>query len=648
MRKILTLIICAFLALDAAAAGHTITVEGKIAPSELPLAGNGLLGFIPSIDGLGTQRTYSATVHERGNRNSVSKIRPVMSPFHLTVSADGLEPVRRTLDMGRGSFSTTLENNRMRLKATQRALRGLPCFAMLEVEVEALADVSTDFIDHPAIASKDSLISTSKKVKNEGKYHLMTRRELSYSDGRDIAVSTSAVVCAPGATAIGTDTIAVNLKKNQKTWFCILSAICSSADYGDPWQESERQILFALREGRDRLVARHEQLWSDLWQSDIVIDGNEELQKAATSALYHLYSSIRPGSRRSIAPLGQSGQGYNGHIFWDADTWMLPVIAVLHPELARPMVDFRIDGLPAARKRAQGMGYAGAMFPWEADPFGEESTPTFALTGSMEQHITACVANGAWTYYCTSGDKDWLRTQGYPLMKECADFWASRVERNSDGSYSIKNVVGADEYAIGVDDNAFTNGAAKAAMLHTTEAAETLGLQPDSRWKEIADNLSFHYFDDGTMREHATYDGATIKQSDVTLLGYPLGIMTDPDELVRNINYYNDKLDLAHGPAMSHGVMAVTLARHGRPEDAAKALDRAYKPNLRGPFMVLAETASNNRTYFLTGAGAMLQGIIFGYAGLEISPEGVIQTSSDLPQDITGVSVSTPFGHFSR
>lgn len=149
------------------------------------------------------------------------------------------------------------------------------------------------------------------------------------------------------------------------------------------------------------------------------------------------------------------------------------------PDLARSMVDFRVDGIPAARKRAQGMGYKGAMFPWEADPDGEESTPTYALTGSMEQHITACVANGAWTYYCASADKDWLQTDGFPLMKECAEFWLSRAEPNEDDSYSIRNVVGADEYAIGVDDNAFTNGAAKAALIHTAEAAEVLGLKTD-------------------------------------------------------------------------------------------------------------------------------------------------------------------------
>ena len=639
---------CVLGAVCVSAAKRVITVEGDLKATELPLLGNGLMGFIPSEDGLGTQRTYSAGVHEPGNASSVSKIRPVMSPFALSTSFAGLKAERRTLDMDRAAFTTVLANNEVRIAATQRSLRGLPCVSMLEVEVEALADVDGEFVDRAAIASKDSIISSSKRVSNEGKYCKMMRRELRYGGGAEVVASTSAILCDEGSEAVSADTVKVALRKGKRTSFCIITSICSGADYSDPWQESERQVLFAVREGRDRLVARHEKLWDELWQSDVTIDGNEELQTAVTTALYHLYSSVRAGSRRSIAPVGQSGQGYNGHIFWDADTWMLPVIAVLHPELARSMVDFRVDGLPAARKRAQGMGYEGAMFPWEADPNGEESTPTYALTGSMEQHITACVANGAWLYFCATGDIDWLRDEGFPLMKECADFWLSRVERNDDGSYSIKNVVGADEYAIGVDDNAFTNGAAKAALTHTREAAERLGITPDSRWSEVADNLKFHYFDDGTMREHATYDGAQIKQSDVTLLGYPLGVITDAKELLKNINYYDSKLDLKHGPAMSHGVMAVTLARNGRPEEAAKALDRAYRPNVRGPFMVLAETATNNRTYFLTGAGAMLQGIIFGYAGLDITPSGLSQVKTSLPASVKKITVHTPRGTYTR
>ena len=93
-------------------------------------------------------------------------------------------------------------------------------------------------------------------------------------------------------------------------------------------------------------------------------------------------------------------------------------------------------------------GYRGVMFPWESDDSGEEACPVWALTGTLEQHITADIAIAAWNYYCVTKDREWLRTSGYPLISQAADFVASRMHKNSDGSYSFLNVVGADEYAL--------------------------------------------------------------------------------------------------------------------------------------------------------------------------------------------------------
>ena len=120
----------------------------------------------------------------------------------------------------------------------------------------------------------------------------------------------------------------------------------------------------------------------------------------------------------------------------------------------------------------------GAMFPWESAETGVEETPVWALSGPFEHHITACVAIAAWNYYCVTQDKNWLREKGWPILSATADFWASRVERNGPGKYDIKNVVAADEWAENVDNNAFTNAAAKANLQFATEAAKLLGLLP--------------------------------------------------------------------------------------------------------------------------------------------------------------------------
>lgn len=330
---------------------------------------------------------------------------------------------------------------------------------------------------------------------------------------------------------------------------------------------------------------------------------------------------------------------YNGHIFWDSEIWMYPALLVLHPELARQMLDYRVDGLDAARRRAYVHGFRGAMFPWEGDDRGEEATPTFALTGPLEHHITADIAIACWNYYCVTGDRSWLIRDGYPLMQETARFWCDRVSRNDDGSYSIHNVIGANEYAAGVTDNAFTNGAARRALEYAAAAAEVCGERPDPRWKEIAAGLRILRFPDGVTREHATYGGERIKQADVNLLGYPLGIVTERAALLRDLSYYESRIDPHNGPAMSWSVFAVQYARLGMVSEAETMFRRAYLPNLRPPFGTFAETATSGNPYFMTGAGGMLQAVLFGFGGLEITSAGLVQRSSVLPSSWKSLTV---------
>ena len=97
--------------------------------------------------------------------------------------------------------------------------------------------------------------------------------------------------------------------------------------------------------------------------------------------------------------MGLSGLGYNGHVFWDAELWMYPALLVMHPELAKSMVEYRFQRLEAAKRNAFANGFKGAMFPWESAESGVEETPVWALSGPFEHHITADVAIAAWNYY---------------------------------------------------------------------------------------------------------------------------------------------------------------------------------------------------------------------------------------------------------
>ena len=381
--------------------------------------------------------------------------------------------------------------------------------------------------------------------------------------------------------------------------------ICSKRDFVDPYNESERQITYAIHEGTDRLMAFHCQLWNELWQGDIRIEGDDDAQRAVRFALFNLYSFGREGTGLSISPMGLSSQGYNGHIFGDTELWMYPPILLLNQGIAESMVNYRTNRLAAACKRAITHGYRGAMFPWESDDAGEESTPTFALTGPLEHHITADIAIACWNYYCVTHDLHWLRSHGYQLMKAVADFWVSRAERNEDGSYSIRSVVGADEYAI-----------------------------------EVGKNIRILSFANGVTREHATYNGEMIKQSDANLLAYPLGIITDPKIWEKDMEYYTDRIDPKDGPAMSYSVFCVQYVRMGDAKKAYEMFRRCYEPNLRAPFGVIAETATSNNPYFATGAGGLLQAVINGFCGLQITDEGIVQVPSVLPKHWKKVTVT--------
>ncbi|MGZ8559207.1 MAG: glycoside hydrolase family 65 protein, partial [Chitinophagaceae bacterium] len=240
-----------------------------------------------------------------------------------------------------------------------------------------------------------------------------------------------------------------------------------------------------------------------------------------------------------------------------------------------------------------------------------------------------------------------------PILSATADFWASRVERNGVGKYDIKNVVAADEWAENVDNNAFTNAAAKANLQFATEAAKLLGMVPDPDWINVAANIPILKMParpgqsdgaDGVTREHATYNGEGIKQADVNLLSYPLKQVTDPALIKKDLEYYESRVPNEGTPAMTQAIFTLLYARLGNKEKAFHWFKDAYLPNVLPPFRVVAETKGGTNPYFATGAGGILQSVIMGFGGIEITPKGIIQIKSVLPAGwksltLTGIGI---------
>jgi len=382
----------------------------------------------------------------------------------------------------------------------------------------------------------------------------------------------------------------------------------SGWDASDP-QQAHREIIFA-----------HKAAWAKLWQRDIIIDGPRKDQQAIHSCMFYLLQSVREGSQWSIPPMGLSADSFSGHVFWDADTWMFPALILQHPELARSIVDYRYNTLHGAIANAKASGYKGAQYAWESGYTGKEDVPVVEYRS--ERHINGDVALAQWQYYLATGDLNWLRTRGYPVIKATADYWLSRVVYVPEKDRcEIKRVVPPDESAGIIDNSVYTNAIARMNLEIASRAAELIGLPINPRWQFVAGRM-YIPFDEKSKRfiEFDGYRGIPIKQADPELLAYPLQIPMpafDTARVYRNtLDYYAPKV-MPKGPAMTHSAHAVIRARLGDCDAAYKDFVRSYKPYLRGGLNYFNETPSEFRDNycFLTGCAGPIQATLFGFAG---------------------------------
>lgn len=626
---------------------------------------NGMIGIVSSYEPFKVKDVVLAGAYDQYGRGRVSNFLRSFNLLNMNLDIDGKRVdskntgnMKQQLDMQKAAFTASFDfGDKANVEYSYYALRHLPFTVLMDIVItakkditisgasvmeapDALRDVQNYYneIDRPHVVI--SLLTSSAKSPT-GKLLMCASNTFLFSESHS---QEPRVIHEMWDNNMHLMKFSKTIKANETYRFSVAGSSITSAHHDDPLNEVERMTVYAKLEGRERLIRFHSNAWDQLWKSDINISGDEQTQQDVHSMLYHLYSFVREGTAMSISPMGLSGLGYNGHVFWDTDLWMFPAILVLHPEMARSLVEYRFNRLEAARRNAFNHGFKGAMFPWESADTGVEETPVWALSGPFEHHITACVALAAWNYYCVTQDKNWLREKGWPILRETADFWASRVERNGPGKYDIKNVVAADEWAENVDNNAFTNAAARANLQNATEAAKILGITPDADWMKVAVNIPVLKMADGVTREHATYKGEGIKQADVNLLAYPLKEVTGAAQIRKDLEFYETRVPNEGTPAMTQAIFALLYARLGNGEKALHFFKDGYLPNLNPPFRVIAETKGGTNPYFATGAGGLLQSMLMGFGGLEITPQGIKQVKSALPAawksiTLTGIGV---------
>jgi len=371
----------------------------------------------------------------------------------------------------------------------------------------------------------------------------------------------------------------------------------------------------------NNLKELHIKEWEKLRKNggSVSADGFPLLSKAINSSLYELLISTDPEEMYSISPGGLSTNNYNGHVFWDFEIWMFPVLAVLYPPTAKNGILYRYNSINGAKEKAKQNNYDGAMWPWESAGSGEEVTPYTAITGLLEHHISGDIVFAARQYYLLHRNETFLKNEICKIATETAKFWASRVQKDAKDLYHILNVIPPDEFAVNVSDSAYTNMIAKISLIFASRKCT----QNDT-WEEIAENLCVPQgFSENIILEHIGYKfGTLVKQADIILLSFPLEFINDLEIARQNFEYYK-KVISPWGPAMTWPMFFIqSLDFSNTTSDVTESIRsffyKSFMSNTKGPYMVWWEFSDIGATHFATGAGGFLQAIIYGFIGLRV------------------------------
>lgn len=513
-----------------------------------------------------------------------------------------------------------------------------------------------------------------------------TKRQLAAAATLSAEVSTSAALSSefnscPGFPALCVET---DLDAGQTLQVDKLVAFATDRDRpavpGDsPFRTREVAAAELSVVAYDSLRESHIAAWERVWRrGDVIIEGDDEAQLALRFNLFQLLvAAPQTDDRVSIGAKTLSGYGYRGHVFWDTEIFMLPYLIYTYPRTARNMLMYRYHCLPGARRKAAGNGYPGAQYPWESAETGDEVTPRWVpdfhdptrliriWTGDIQIHITADIAYAVMQYWRTTGDDDFLRDCGAEMILDGARFWAARAEPETDDAghtaYSIRDVIGPDEYHDHIDNNAFTNYMCRYHLqtalwvyswlranypVVADELSERLQLSAEefARWENVIRGIRFFYNrDTGLIDQFEGFfhrepvdpelfrtadrslqvvfgiEGANerqvLKQADVVML---LCLFRDEfDERTWRVNYdtYMPITDHRFGSSLGPSFHAWAACEVGRPDEAYAHFMLAARADLRNP------RGNAGDGIHAASTGGVWQAAVFGFAGLRHSPE---------------------------
>ena len=257
----------------------------------------------------------------------------------------------------------------------------------------------------------------------------------------------------------------------------------------------ERQALSAVGAaadaGWDTLATEQEAALAAFWESvGLEIEGDDALLFGMRYNLFQLYQAAGRDGRTNVCAKGLTGEGYEGHYFWDTETYMLPFFDSACPDIARKLLEYRYSILPQARDRARVMGHpTGALFPWRTIDGHEASA--YYPAGTAQYHINADIAMAVRRYVRWTGDTDFLDRMGAEMLSEISRLYCDLgfYDPAHGGAFCINGVTGPDEYNALVNNNVYTNLMAAESMLYAAEVLRDMAGRNPEGYERLAGKI---------------------------------------------------------------------------------------------------------------------------------------------------------------
>jgi alpha,alpha-trehalose phosphorylase len=435
------------------------------------------------------------------------------------------------------------------------------------------------------------------------------------------------------------------------------------------------QVSAALAQARqtgwDGLLAEQRAYLDDFWdRADVEIDGDAELQLAVRFGLFHTLQAGARAEKRAIAAKGLTGPGYEGHAFWDTESFVLQVLTYTVPHAARDALHWRHRTLELARQRATQLGLEGAAFPWRTIR-GQECSGYWPA-GLAAFHVNADIADALARYLAASGDDAFEHDIGLELLVETARMWRSLGHHDAEGRFRIDGVTGPDEYSAIADNNVYTNLMAQRNMLaavdgvqRDTDRAAQLGVDSEesARWRDAAKAMLIPYDSARsvhpqaeTFTEHQVWDfnstkpeqyplllhfpyfdlyrKQVVKQADLVLALHLRGDCFDAEEKARSFDYY-ERLTVRDS-SLSACTQAVIAAEVGH-------LELAYDYFGEAALIDLDDIQHNARDglHIASLAGTWIVAVA-GFGGMR-DHDGRLSFAPRLPEAITRLAFRLGF-----